>query len=76
MNLKQHVRVFHVTLATLTILAFISGDFGVVQDILGYGVVAIIALRLLWVLFNPAGFASIISTPISHGSGSTDGGVI
>ena len=53
MNLKQHVRVFHVTLATLTILAFISGDFGVVQDILGYGVPAIIALRLLWVLFNP-----------------------
>ena len=53
MNLKQHVRVFHVTLATLTILAFISGDFGVVQDILGYGVAAIIALRLLWVLFNP-----------------------
>ena len=53
MNLKQHVRVFHVTLATLTILAFISGDFGVVQDILGYGVAAIIALRLLWVLSNP-----------------------
>ena len=53
MNLKQHVRVFHVTLATLTILAFISGDFRVVQDILGYGVAAIIALRLLWVLFNP-----------------------
>ena len=52
MNLKQHVRVFHVTLATLTILAFISGDFGVVQDILGYGVAAIIALRLLWVLLN------------------------
>ena len=53
MNLKQHVRVFHVTLATLTILAFISGDFRVVQDILAYGVAAIIALRLLWVLFNP-----------------------
>ena len=53
MNLKQHVRVFHITLVTLMILAFISGDFGVVQDILGYGVAAIIALRLLWVLFNP-----------------------
>ncbi|HCH57788.1 MAG TPA: hypothetical protein DEV64_11925 [Rhodospirillaceae bacterium] len=53
MGLKQHIRVFHVNLATLTILAFISGDFGVVQDILGYGVAAIIALRLLWVLLNP-----------------------
>ena len=53
MSLKQHVRVFHVTLATLTILAFISGDLGVVQDILGYGVAAIIALRLLCVLLKP-----------------------
>ena len=40
MNRKQHVRVFHITLVTLMILAFISGDFGVVQDILGYGVAA------------------------------------
>ena len=53
MNRKQHVRVFHITLVTLMILAFISGDFGVVQDILGYGVAAIIALRLLWLLLNP-----------------------
>ena len=53
MNRKQHVRVFHITLVTLMILAFISGDLGVVQDILCYGVAAIIALRLLCVLLKP-----------------------
>ena len=49
----ERVRAYHVTLATLTILAFLTGDFGFVHDLLGYGVAAIIVFGLLWALFNP-----------------------
>jgi len=48
----ERVRAYHVTLATLTILAFLTGDFGFVHDLPGYGVAAIIVFRLLWALFN------------------------
>ena len=44
MNLMQRVRAYHVTLATLTILAFVTGDFGFIHDLLGYGVAAVIVL--------------------------------
>lgn len=49
----QKVRVYHVTLAVITVLAYLSGDFGLIHDWLGYGVAVIIALRLLWAVFNP-----------------------
>ena len=52
MALMQKVRAYHVALAVLTILAYLSGDFGLVHDWLGYGVAAIICFRLLWALFN------------------------
>lgn len=53
MNLMQRVRAYHVTLATLTVLAFVTGDFGFIHDVLGYAVGIVIVLRLLWALFNP-----------------------
>jgi len=53
MNLMQKVRVYHAALAVLTVLAYLSGDFGLVHDWLGYGVAVVIALRLLWATFNP-----------------------
>ena len=54
MNAMQRIRAYHVTLATLTILAFVTGDFGFIHDILGYAVGAVIVLRLLWAVFNPS----------------------
>ncbi len=53
MTLMQKVRTYHATLAVLTVLAYLTGDFGLVHDWLGYGVAAIIGFRLLWALFNP-----------------------
>lgn len=53
MNLMQRIRAYHITLGTLTILAFVTGDFGFIHDVLGYGVAAIIVFRLLWAVFNP-----------------------
>jgi len=53
MALMQKVRTYHAALAILTVLAFLTGDFGLVHDWLGYGVAAIIGFRLLWALFNP-----------------------
>jgi cytochrome b len=46
----QRIRVYHATLATLAILAYLTGDLGIVHAWLGYGVAIVIALRLLWAL--------------------------
>jgi len=53
MSLMHKVRFYHAALAILTVLAYLSGDFGLVHDWLGYGVAVVIALRLLWAVFNP-----------------------
>lgn len=53
MSLMHKVRVYHAALAALTLLAYLSGDLGVVHDVLGYGVAVIIFLRLIWAVFNP-----------------------
>ena len=53
MSLTKRIRAYHAALAILTVLAFLSGDFGLVHDWLGYGVAAVIGFRLLWALFNP-----------------------
>ncbi|MFZ4541751.1 MAG: cytochrome b/b6 domain-containing protein [Rickettsiales bacterium] len=46
----QRIRVYHATLATLAILAYLTGELGLVHAWLGYGVATVIALRLLWTL--------------------------
>ena len=53
MNLMQRIRAYHITLATVTILTFVTGDFGLIHDFLGYALAAVIVLRLLWALLNP-----------------------
>ena len=53
MALMQKVRAYHGALAVLTVLAYLTGDFGLVHDWLGYAVAGIICFRLLWALFNP-----------------------
>ena len=44
----HQIRIYHVSLAILSILAYVTGDFGVIHSWLGYGVAAVIVFRLLW----------------------------
>ena len=50
MNIINRIRLYHATLASLSLLAYITGDLGIFHAWLGYGVSIIIALRLLWAL--------------------------
>ena len=50
MNIMNRIRIYHATLATLAILAYLTGELGLVHAWLGYGVAIVIALRLLWTL--------------------------
>ncbi|MEP4380643.1 MAG: cytochrome b/b6 domain-containing protein [Alphaproteobacteria bacterium] len=53
MSLMHKIRWYHAVLAILTLLAYFTGDFGFIHDFLGYGVGAIIVVRLGWAVFNP-----------------------
>lgn len=53
MSLMHKVRIYHAALAVLTVLAYLTGDFGIVHAWLGYGVAIVIASRFLWAIFNP-----------------------
>ena len=46
----HRIRIYHATLATLAILAYLTGELGLVHAWLGYGVAIVITLRLLWAL--------------------------
>jgi len=50
MNIMNRVRLYHALLAVLAIAAYLTGEFGPVHAWLGYGVSAVIVLRLLWAL--------------------------
>ncbi|MFZ4541471.1 MAG: cytochrome b/b6 domain-containing protein [Rickettsiales bacterium] len=50
MNIMHCIRIYHAVLATLAILAYLTGELGMVHAWLGYGVALVIALRLLWAL--------------------------
>lgn len=49
-NTAHHIRFYHATLAVLAILAFITGEMGLIHAWLGYGVGIVILLRLFWAL--------------------------
>lgn len=53
MSLIKRIRFYHTALACLTVFAWLSGDFGLVHEWLGYAVAAVIGFRLLWAVFNP-----------------------
>jgi cytochrome b len=53
MSLIHKIRVYHASIGIMAVLAFLTGDFGLVQDWIGYGVALIIVSRLLWAAFNP-----------------------
>jgi cytochrome b len=50
MNIMNRVRLYHALLAVLAIAAYLTGETGPVHAWLGYGVSAVIVLRLLWAL--------------------------
>jgi cytochrome b len=50
MGIIHRIRIYHATLAILSILAYLTGEFGIIHSWLGYGVAIVIALRLLWAL--------------------------
>ena len=50
MNIMNRIRIYHASLAILAILAYLTGELGIVHAWLGYGVAIVIALRLLWAL--------------------------
>lgn len=53
MPLMQRIRLYHASLGIGAVLAFLTGDFGLIHDWIGYAVALIIVLRLIWALFNP-----------------------
>lgn len=50
--MMSKIRLYHCTLATLAIMAYLTGEMGIVHAWLGYGVALVIVLRLLWALFG------------------------
>lgn len=50
MSIMHQIRIYHVSLVSLSILAYVTGDFGAIHSWLGYGVAVVITFRLLWAL--------------------------
>lgn len=50
MSVMSRIRLYHAALAITALLAYLTGDINPLHAWLGYGVAAIIGLRLLWAL--------------------------
>jgi len=50
MNVIKYLRLYHATLAITALLAYITGELGIIHAWLGYGVALIIVMRLLWAM--------------------------
>lgn len=50
MTTIQKIRIYHASLAILSILSYATGELGIIHSWLGYGVALVIAFRLLWAL--------------------------
>jgi hypothetical protein len=50
LTMMNRIRIYHATLATLAVLAYLTGELGIIHARLGYGVAVVIAFRLLWAL--------------------------
>ncbi len=48
--MMSRIRIYHALLATLSVLAYLTGELGIVHAWLGYGVAAVVMFRLLWAL--------------------------
>lgn len=49
-NIVYRIRIYHATLAIISLLAYITGEVGIIHNYLGYGVSLVIIIRLLWAL--------------------------
>jgi cytochrome b len=68
MNIMQRLRIYHATLAILAILAYLTGEkFTLLHAWLGYGVVIVISLRLLWALSGERQFGLMRFYPSFEG---------
>jgi cytochrome b len=56
MTVLNRLRVYHAILALLSLLAYISGEWGLVHAYLGYGVSLVILVRLIWALSGAGEF--------------------
>jgi cytochrome b len=55
MNIMHRIRSYHAVLAVLAILAYLTGELGIVHSWLSYGVALVIVARLIWALSgNPS----------------------
>lgn len=50
MNTISRIRLYHAALAVLAILAYLTGEAGIIHAWLGYGIAIIVVIRLLWAL--------------------------
>ncbi len=50
MNVIKYLRLYHAALAITALLAYITGELGIIHAWLGYGVALIIVMRLLWAI--------------------------
>jgi cytochrome b len=50
MNVIKYLRLYHATLAITALLAYITGELGIIHAWLGYGVALIIVMRLIWAM--------------------------
>lgn len=64
MTTFKKVRLSHAALAIGCVLAYFTGEEGLIHAWIGYGVAAIIALRLIWGLFGPrqVGISRLVPT--------------
>ena len=72
MSLMHKICVYHAALAIITLLAYFTGDFGLIHDWLGYAVTVIIVLRLGWAVFNPRQLGLNRFYPVFDGIGWTN----
>jgi cytochrome b len=49
-NIIYRIRIYHATLAIISILAYVTGEVGIIHNYLGYGISLVVAFRLLWAL--------------------------
>lgn len=49
-KVMHRLRMYHAILAAGAILAYVSGEWGIIHSYIGYGLTAVILFRLLWTL--------------------------
>lgn len=72
MSLMHKIRWYHAALGVITLLAYLTGGFGLIHDWLGYVVGVIVVLRLGWAVANPRQLGLNRFYPVFDGIGWTN----